>query len=103
MEEKNIIKHRMEQESIPVLKNYTYILLCSDGSLYCGWTNNLDKRVKHHNSGKASKYTRSRLPVRLVYVEAFATRREAMMREYEIKQLSRIEKCRLIDMEITLF
>ena len=52
-------------------KNYTYILKCADGTLYCGWTNDLEKRLASHNSGKGAKYTRSRLPVTLVYYEEF--------------------------------
>ncbi len=71
---------------------YTYIVECSDGSLYTGWTNNLDKRVRAHNAKKGAKYTKSRTPVRLVYYETFATRQEAMRREYEVKQYTRKEK-----------
>ena len=76
--------------------NYTYILTCADGTLYCGWTNRLDLRVKAHNEGKGAKYTKSRRPVVLSYYEAFATKQEAMKREYAIKRLSRREKLRLI-------
>lgn len=76
--------------------NYTYILKCSDDTLYCGWTNDLEKRIKTHNEGKGAKYTRSRLPVTLVYFEEFATSVEAQKREYEIKQLSRARKLALI-------
>ena len=76
--------------------NYTYILECKDGSYYCGWTNDLCKRLSTHNAGKGGKYTRSRLPVRLVYVEAYATKEEAMSREWHIKQLSRQQKDELI-------
>ncbi len=77
--------------------NYTYILECSDHSLYCGWTNDLDKRVAAHNSGTASKCTRARRPVKLVYYEEFETKEEAMRREREIKLLSRKEKLALIE------
>ena len=77
-------------------KNYTYILECADGSLYCGWTNNLDRRLSAHNTGTASKYTRTRRPVRLVYREEFDTKQEAMSREYHIKRLTRSEKLALI-------
>lgn len=76
--------------------NYTYILRCADGSLYCGWTNDLDKRLKSHNDGTGSKYTRTRLPVELLYYESFETKQEAMSREYHIKRLSRAEKLKLI-------
>ena len=76
--------------------NYTYILECAAGSFYTGWTNDLQKRLRLHNQGKASKYTRSRLPVRLVYMEEHQTKQEAMKREYAIKQLSRQDKMQLI-------
>lgn len=78
------------------MKAYTYLLRCADGTLYCGWTDNLEKRLAAHNSGKASKYTRSRLPAELVYYEVFETRQEAMSREARIKRLSRREKLDLI-------
>ncbi len=77
--------------------NYTYMVECSDKSLYTGWTTNLEKRLLTHNQGKGAKYTRSRLPVRLVYCEAYMTKEEAMKREYAIKQLSRSEKQKLIE------
>ena len=77
-------------------KAYTYMLECRDGSLYTGWTNNLEKRVACHNAGKGGKYTASRLPVNLVYYETFETKQEAMRREYAIKQLSRKEKIKLV-------
>lgn len=77
-------------------ENYTYILRCADGTYYCGWTNNLDRRLKAHNEGKGAKYTRSRRQVALVYYEAFSTKEEAMRREYEIKQLPRKKKEELI-------
>lgn len=80
-------------------ENYTYILRCADGSLYTGWTNDLKRRLAAHNAGTASKYTKTRRPVKLIYHETFATKQEAMRREYAIKQLSRKEKLRLIDSE----
>lgn len=76
--------------------NYTYILRCADGTLYTGWTNDLDRRIQTHNQGAGGKYTRSRLPVILVYQESFETRQEAMSRECQIKKLSREEKEQLI-------
>ena len=76
--------------------NYTYIIRCKDDSLYCGWTNDLKKRLASHNSGKGAKYTRSRHPVTLVYFETFETKEEAMSREFAIKRLSRREKLELI-------
>ena len=77
--------------------NYTYIVKCADSTLYTGWTNDLDKRIKAHNSGKGAKYTRARRPVELVYYERFLTRQEAMRREWEIKQLARKDKLKLIE------
>ncbi len=74
-----------------------YILRCSDNSLYTGWTNNLPRRLASHQSGKGSKYTRTRLPVELVYHESFATKEEAMRREWEIKQMSKAQKEKLIE------
>ena len=77
--------------------NYTYILSCADGTLYTGWTNDLDRRLAAHNAGRGGKYTRARLPVTLVYYEEFATKEEAMAREWAIKQLTRSEKLKLIE------
>ncbi len=75
--------------------NYTYILECSDGSYYTGWTNDLEKRVKSHNAGTGGKYTRAHRPVKLVYFEEYATKEEAMKREYAIKHLSLKDKKKL--------
>ena len=72
--------------------NYTYIVECGDGSLYTGWTNNLEKRIQAHNAGKGAKYTKARRPVELAYYEEFETKEQAMKREYAIKQLGRKEK-----------
>ena len=78
--------------------NYTYMVKCADGTLYTGWTNNVEKRLKAHNEGKAgAKYTRAKRPVELVYYEGFSTKEEAMSREYAIKQLTRKEKLKLMD------
>ena len=77
--------------------NYAYILRCADGTLYCGWTNDLALRLKKHNNGLASKYTRSRLPVELVYFEEFESKEEAMSREWHLKQLTRAQKLKLIN------
>lgn len=77
--------------------NYTYIVQCADGTLYTGWTNCLARRMKAHNEGKSgAKYTRAKRPVKLVYYEGFATREEAMSREYRIKQLTREKKLELM-------
>lgn len=75
---------------------YAYMVECSDGSLYTGYTTDLEKRIKEHNSGKGAKYTRSRLPVKLVYFEELATKREAQSREWHIKRLTREQKLKLI-------
>ncbi len=79
------------------MEAYTYILRCADGTLYTGWTNDLDRRLKAHNAGHGAKYTRARLPVHLVYFESFATKEEALRREAAIKKLSRLRKQALID------
>ena len=76
---------------------YAYILRCGDGTLYTGYTDDPVRREAVHNSGKGAKYTRSRLPVKLVYTEAFQTKGEAMQRESRIKQLTRAEKLALIN------
>ncbi len=76
--------------------NYIYILQCKDSTYYTGWTNNLEKRILQHNSGKGAKYTRARIPVELVYFEEYETKEQAMRREYEIKQMPRSKKEELI-------
>lgn len=76
--------------------NFVYMLRCGDGSLYTGWTNDLEKRLAAHKSGRGSRYTRSRLPVELVYYETMETKQQAMSREYQIKKLRREEKLSLI-------
>lgn len=86
----------MEGNTVDQGVNVTYILLCRDNTLYCGWTNDLDKRVKAHNEGKGAKYTKGRRPVKLVYWEVFSSKQEAMRREAAIKRLSRMEKAKLI-------
>ena len=77
--------------------NYTYILRCADGSLYTGWTNDLEKRIKAHKAGRGGKYTRAHAPVELVYFESFDTKTEAMSREWHIKKLNREQKLALIE------
>ena len=79
------------------VKNYTYILRCSDGTFYTGWTNDLEKRIASHNDGTGGKYTRARRPVELVYKEVFETKQEAMSREWQIKHMSRADKQKLIE------
>lgn len=77
-------------------KAYVYILKCSDGTLYTGWTNNLDRRLAAHNAGTASKYTRSKRPVEMVWHEQYADKSAALKREAEIKKLPREKKMELI-------
>lgn len=78
--------------------NYTYMVECADGTLYTGWTNCLEKRMKAHNGGRnGAKYTKTKRPVSLVYYEGFITKEEAMQREYQIKQLTRERKLELIN------
>lgn len=78
-------------------QNYTYLVQCADGTLYCGWTNHLEERIKTHNAGKGAKYTKSRRPVKLVFYETFDTKEEAMRREAAIKKFTRKEKLKLIE------
>ena len=82
---------------VEIIMNYTYIVRCADGTLYTGWTNCLQKRLKAHNEGKnGAKYTKTKRPVTLVYYEGFLTKEEAMRREYQIKQLTRNKKLELM-------
>jgi putative endonuclease len=76
---------------------YVYILECSDKTLYTGWTKNMERRVQKHNHSKAgARYTRSRRPVKMVYVEICSTLSDALKREAEIKKLSRTQKLELL-------
>ena len=85
--------------------HFIYILKCADGTLYTGYTTDVKKRVAEHNGdgdtvsdrSSGARYTRSRRPVKLVYKESYATRSEAMQREYAIKQLNRTEKMKLLE------
>ena len=74
---------------------FCYLLRCADDTLYCGISNDLEKRLAAHNAGTASKYTRVRLPVELVFAEPCADRSAASKREMEIKSLKRAEKLAL--------
>lgn len=74
---------------------FVYLLTCSDGTLYCGATTNIEKRVKKHNAGAGAKYTKTRLPVSLFKFWTFINKSDALKREYAIKQLSRDEKLAL--------
>ena len=84
------------------IKNYTYKLLCADGTYYTGWTNQIRKRIRAHNSGKGAKYTKGRGPLKLVYLEISDTKEAAMKREAAIKKLTRREKEALIQTEKSL-
>jgi len=77
---------------------YVYLLECRDGSLYCGYTTDIQKRLIVHNSGKGAKYTKSRLPVKLAYFEECETKSDALKREAAIKKLKRHQKLELINM-----
>lgn len=91
----------MEMEGQRILNPQTevcvYIVQCADGTLYTGWTNNMEKRMKCHNDGKGAKYTRARRPVVLVYLEYAENAVAAQRREREIKRLSRAKKLLLIN------
>lgn len=78
------------------MRHYVYTLECKDGTYYTGYTNNLKKRLKAHQTGKAAKYTRGRGPVRLVRVQEYETKTEAMQAEYQFKKLKRSDKESLI-------
>jgi putative endonuclease len=76
--------------------NYVYILECSDGSWYTGWTSNIYKRFKAHQSGHGARYTRSHYPMRIIHLEMYEDPSEARKREYAIKRMSRKEKEKLV-------
>jgi len=77
-------------------EHIVYILKCKDNTLYTGYTNDLEHRLKMHQSGKGAKYTRGRGPFQVMFVEKYPTKKEAMKREYQIKQLTRKGKFELI-------
>lgn len=78
------------------MRCYCYMLECADGTFYTGWTTDPKRRTRAHNAGRGARYTRSRRPVRLVYIEPKATQTAAMRRERAIKKLPRFRKKRLI-------
>ncbi|WP_229120677.1 GIY-YIG nuclease family protein [Halapricum desulfuricans] len=78
-------------------EHHVYVLRCADDTFYTGYTTDVERRVEEHQAGQGAKYTRGRTPVELLHVESYETRSEAMSREYEIKQLSRADKERLVD------
>lgn len=75
---------------------YCYIVECSDGTFYTGWTTDPERRVKTHNAGRGARYTKMRLPVKLVYVESQPDKVSALKRERAIKAMTRVKKIRLI-------
>ncbi len=76
--------------------HYIYMLECADKTLYAGYTNNLERRLATHNSGRGSKFVRARLPAKMVYFEEYGTKSEALRREYQIKKMTRQAKLKLI-------
>jgi putative endonuclease len=76
---------------------YCYILQCADGTFYTGWTKDPERRVAQHNKGIGAKYTSTRRPVKLVYLEPYFNQTEAMKRELVIKKMKRAQKVKLID------
>jgi putative endonuclease len=76
---------------------FVYLLRCRDGSLYCGWTTDPERRLRQHEKGVASRYTRRRRPVEMVWTLAVADRSAALREEYRIKQLTRAEKWALVE------
>ena len=78
--------------------HHVYVIECSDGTLYTGYTTDVERRIEEHNSGEGAKYTRGRTPVELVHTEEYETRSEAMSREAEIKKMSRNEKEELVNL-----
>ena len=83
----------------PDADHYVYVLECADGSLYTGYTTDVERRVAEHDAGEGAKYTRGRTPVELVHVESYDSRSAAMSREYEIKQFSRRKKAELAGLD----
>jgi len=77
-----------------------YVLRCGDGTFYTGYTTDVERRVREHAAGEGAKYTRGRTPLELVHVEGFSSRSAAMSREYELKQLSRPDKERVVDADL---
>lgn len=84
----------LKPPSFPVVW-HVYLVECADGTLYCGVTNDITKRLAAHNAGKGARYTRARLPVSLRYVEAHATRSLAQTREHALKAMGRAQKLAL--------
>jgi putative endonuclease len=81
-------------------EHFFYVLTCKDGSLYGGYTNNLDRRIHLHNAGKGAKYTRGRGPVTLTYYKCFSSKSEALKAEYDFKHLTRKKKLEFLRTEM---
>ena len=79
-------------------KYYTYVLLTENNTLYCGYTDDVEKRYEKHLSGKGAKYTRANKPVKIIYTAEFETKSEAMKEECRIKDLTRQEKLEFFGM-----
>ncbi len=86
----------LDQKNKPEAGHFIYIIECSDGSWYTGYTTDIARRVAEHNRGEGAKYTRGRTPVKLIYQESFSSRSSAQKREYEIKKLPRAKKEELL-------
>lgn len=78
-------------------RHFLYVVECADGTLYTGYATDVARRVDAHNAGKGAKYTRSRLPVRLLFEREFPTKHDAMSAEYRFKRLTRARKLSIID------
>lgn len=79
---------------------YLYILLCKDSSLYTGITNNLEKRFQEHLNGKGGRYTRSHIPIKIIYQETFNSKSEALKKEFEIKSWTRVKKIKSLNLKL---
>jgi len=86
------IHQKLEKFYMARNEHYFYVLLCRDGSLYAGYTNDLPRRIEQHNEGKGAKYTRGRGPVTLLFSKPYETKGEALKAEYAFKQLPRTKK-----------
>lgn len=84
----------MSPNNVP--DHHVYVLECADGTLYTGYTTDVDRRVAEHNAGEGARYTRGRTPVEVVHTESFSTRSRALQREHEIKRLPRRRKLDLV-------
>jgi len=91
-----MIRGLLRRTPVPMGDAYVYLLRCRDGSLYCGWTSDIERRLAAHRSGRASRYTASRLPVELAFAQRMADSRAARREEVRIKRLTRAEKLALV-------